>query len=268
MNIYFRFDYMPLRFLVLFIALFTSFNSSSQTLAGESSHYMPDPIEPVNRLIWDFNYYILDDYIYRPVTETYVDWIPKGGRVAISNMVLNLEEPSSIVNNLIQLEFKHAGDALFRFAFNSSFGVLGLFDIAKYGGVERRRESFSNVLGNWHVPHGPYLMVPFIGPRSTRKLVGSIVDGLYFPGSYFSIGETTLVWGLGGLDVREGLLGQEVLIQQSLDPYTFVKEAYIQFEAFQSTSKTEGLDAFIELKEESNQQQTDQELSDFMDEID
>lgn len=259
---------MLLRPLIYFLVLFVSSNACSQTVKGDRTRYMSDPIEPVNRWIWDFNYKVLDAYIYKPVTETYVDWVPDNGRIAVNNMMLNLDEPSTIVNNLIQLEFKHATDALFRFAFNSSFGVLGLIDIAKLGGVERRRESFSNVLGRWHVPHGPYLMMPIIGPRSTRILVGNIVDGLYFPGSYFTFWQTGVVWGMTGLDVRAGLLGQEVLLEQSLDNYTFVKEAYMQYEAFKFYANSESMDEFILLKQQEKQQQTDQDLSDFMDEID
>jgi len=259
---------MLIRIFIPLLFLLANSNAYAQSIQGDKETYMSDPIEPVNRLVWDFNYYVLDGYIYRPVTETYVDWVPKAGRVAINNMVLNLDEPSTIVNNLLQLEFKNATNAFFRFAFNSSFGLLGLFDIAKYGGVERRRESFSNVLGRWYVPHGPYLMVPVIGPRSTRILVGSVVDSLYFPSSYFNWWQTGVVWGLNGLDVREGLLGQEVLIEQSLDPYNFVKEAYIQNEAFKFYSDSQSANEFIKLKQQNSQQQTEQDLSGFLDEID
>lgn len=256
---------------VALLMLFGTANSIAQPLSNTASQQeveMSDPLEPVNRWLWDFNYQVLDTYIYRPVTQSYVDWVPRPGRVAINNAVLNLEEPSTMVNNLIQLEFKHAADALFRFSFNSTFGVFGLIDVAEMGGVYRRRESFSNVLGRWHVPHGPYIMMPIIGPRSTRLLVGNIVDGLYFPGSYFNFWQTTTVWALDGLDVREGLLGQEILVDQSLDSYTLVKKAYMQYEAFKFYSNSESMQEFIDLKREQEQLRRDEELGDFMDEID
>ena len=259
---------MLIRIFIPFLFLLTNGSTYAQSVEGDKETYMSDPIEPVNRLIWDFNYYVLDGYIYRPVTETYVDWVPKAGRVAINNMVLNLDEPSTMVNNLLQLEFGRATDAFFRFTFNSTFGLLGLFDIAKYGGVERRRESFSNVLGRWSVSHGPYLMVPVIGPRSTRILVGNVVDSLYFPTVYFNWWQSGIVWGLNGLDARESLLGQEVLLEQSLDPYNFVKEAYIQYEAFKFYSASESSSEFIKLKQRNSQLQTEQNLSNFLDEID
>lgn len=244
--------------------------ASAQTANGDYEYqtHMSDPIEPINRVIWDFNYLVLDNYIYKPVTESYVDWVPDGGRKAINNFVLNFNEPSTVVNNLIQFKFRPALNALVRFSINSTFGILGLFDLAEEGGIPRQRETFSNVLGRWYVPHGPYLMVPVIGPRSTRKLIGGIVDGLYFPMSYLSFGETATLTGLDGLDQRESVLGQEKLLEQAIDPYIFAKEAYIQYEAFKFYHDSDEMKALLE---ESNRQKSfeaEQNLDAFMDEID
>jgi phospholipid-binding lipoprotein MlaA len=259
---------MAMRFCIILLSLSASFGSYSQTMQGDKDIYMSDPIEPINRWIWDFNYYVLDAYIYKPVTQTYVDWVPDLGREVLNNAMLNLEEPSNFVNNILQLEFKGATDSLFRFAFNSSFGLLGLFDVAKLGGVERKSQSFGNVLGHWDVPHGPYLMLPAIGPRSTRNLVGNVVDSLYFPSTSLELWQSGVVWGLNGVHAREGLLGKEILIDQSLDSYTFIKEAYIQSELFKSNEHQESVDPFTELKQQEDLQQAEPDLSNFMDEID
>jgi phospholipid-binding lipoprotein MlaA len=244
--------------------------ATAQTVNGDYEHqtYMSDPIEPINRVIWDFNYLYLDAYIFKPTTEVYVDWVPRGGRKAINNFVLNFDEPSTIINNLIQFEFKNAADSLLRFSVNSTFGLLGLFDLAEKGGVPRRRETFSNVLGRWYVPHGPYLMVPVLGPRSVRKLVGSFVDGLYFPMSYLTFWQSGMLWGLDGLDKRESVLGQEKLLEQALDPYIFAKEAYIQYEAFKFYQNSEDINLLIEEKEQQKSFEEEQDLDAFMDEID
>ena len=256
------------RVALLFVVLFSNF-SSAQTVDGDPQYQMSDPIEPVNRLIWDFNYQILDTYIYRPVTLQYVDWVPVAGRKAINNFALNFEEPSTMVNNLVQLDIKHSLQAFFRFSVNSTFGILGFLDVAEKLGIERRRESFSNVLGRWSVPNGPYLMLPVLGPRSTRKLVGNFVDGLYFPVSYLSFWQNLGIWGLDGLDKRESLLGQEPLLEQSLDPYLFVKEAYIQYEAFKFYSNSEDINLFMQKQSaEGQEEEFDTLLDDFMDEID
>jgi len=244
--------------------------ASAQTANGDYQYLtqMSDPIEPVNRVVWDFNYLILDAYIYKPVTQAYVNWVPKIGRKAVNNFVLNFDEPSTFVNNLIQLEFKHAADALFRFSINSTFGILGFVDLAEKRGITRRRETFSNVLGHWSVPHGAYLMVPVIGPRSTRKLVGGIVDGLYFPGSYLNFWQTGALRGLDGLEKRESVLGQEQLLDQSIDSYTFAKEAYIQYEAFKFYQNSEDIVQLFEEQQQPKSSTEEQDLDAFMDEID
>jgi len=257
---------MLIRIFLVFSLLLPGF-SLAQMVNGDPQYQMSDPIEPVNRLIWDFNYNVLDAHIYRPVTQSYVDWVPTGGRKAINNLVLNLEEPSTIVNNLIQLEFNRSLQSFFRFSVNSTFGILGLFDLAEEMGVARRPESFSNVLGRWSVPNGPYLMIPAMGPKSTRKLVGNFVDGLYFPGSYFTLGQSIMLWTLDGLGTRESLLGQEPLLEQSLDPYIFVKEAYIQYEAFKFYSNGENKDKMMQQESAPAEEQFDTNLDDFMDEI-
>lgn len=257
--------------LVLLVCLFSiPITASAQTANGDFEYqtHMIDPIEPINRVIWDFNYLFLDAYIYKPTAETYVDWVPQAGRKAINNFVLNFDEPSTIVNNLIQFKFKDAGNALLRFTVNTTAGLLGFLDVAEMGGIPRRRETFSNVLGHWYVPHGPYLMVPVLGPRSARKLVGSFVDGLYFPLSYLNLWQEGVLWGLDGLDKRESMLGQEDLLEQSLDPYIFAKEAYIQYEAFKFYQNSEDIDLLFEQKELQKTLQDEQNLDDYMDEID
>lgn len=263
----------PLRTFLLVIILmpFAAAYSADEEIYTQDSNpqsYMSDPFEPVNRVMWDFNYQIMDNYIYRPVTETYVSWVPTPGRRAINNFVLNFEEPSTFVNNLLQLNFKHSAQALFRFSVNSTFGLLGFLDVAKKIGVPRRIETFSNVLGRWSVPNGPYLMLPVVGPKSTRKLVGGIVDGLYFPFSYLSFGEEFALDTLDGLDARESLLGQEVLLEQSLDPYLFVKDAYIQYQAFQFNGSDSGENQLLEQDSEFLEEEDDFDFDEFMDEID
>lgn len=226
-----------------------------------------DPFELINRELWTFNYEILDTYIYRPTTQTYVNWVPKIGRKAINNFILNFNEPSNVINNLIQLDFKHSAHALFRFSVNSTFGLLGFMDVAEDLGVPRRRESFSNVLGRWSVPSGPYLMMPAVGPMSTRKLVGKIVDGLYFPFSYLSFEQEVGLYVFDGLGTRESFLGQETIIEQSLDPYLFIRDAYIQNETFKIQGVNSEVNQLSTDDFEEVEDDLDFDLDGFMDEI-
>lgn len=242
-----------------------------QLAANDPQLKMSDPFEPVNRVVWYFNYNILDHYVFKPTTELYVHWVWYGGRVAVNNFVLNFNEPANMINNLLQLDFKNAADALVRFVINSTVGVLGFIDIAKMGGIERRSETFSNVLAYLHVPNGPYLMVPFLGPRSTRKLAGNIVDGLYFPLNMLSFGEKAGLLGLDAIDKREKALGQDKLIEHSLDSYEFVKQSYTQFEAFKLQQHSTDMAKFIRhtksSKKTSSTKNNGQDIDSYLNEI-
>ncbi|MBV7314819.1 VacJ family lipoprotein [Shewanella sp. NIFS-20-20] len=187
-----------------------------------------DPFESFNRSMWHFNYQILDQYLYRPVSHGYKEHVPSPVKTGISNFVHNLEEPASLVNNTLQGKFGWAANAGGRFIVNSTIGLLGLIDVADMMGMPRKQDSFNEVLGFYGVPDGPYLMVPVLGPYSTRKITTDWVDDLYFPLSELTLIQSAMKWGLKNLDARAQAIDQERLVDNALDPYTFVKDAYFQ----------------------------------------
>ncbi|ABZ76043.1 VacJ family lipoprotein [Shewanella halifaxensis HAW-EB4] len=187
-----------------------------------------DPIEGFNRVMWDFNYLFMDRYFYRPVAHGYHDYIPHPVKSGINNFVLNLEEPSSLVNNTLQGKWGWAANAGGRFTVNSTLGLLGVIDVAEMMGMTRKQDDFSEVLGYYGVPNGPYFMAPFIGPYVTREIASDWVDELYFPLSELTFWQSALKWGLKSLHTRAAAIDQERLVDNALDPYTFVKDAYFQ----------------------------------------
>ncbi len=68
--------------------------------------------------------------------------------------------------------------------FNTTIGILGLFDPAKSLGLERHEEDFGQTLGRYGAKPGPYLMLPILGPSSVRDAFGSIVDAGLDPFNY------------------------------------------------------------------------------------
>lgn len=187
-----------------------------------------DPFETVNRSIWYFNYELLDKHFYRHVAHMYRDNLPREVKSGVNNFLLNFEEPSSLVNNLLQGKLSWAANAGGRFIVNSSIGVLGLFDVAQSMGMPRKRDEFGEVLGYYGVPNGPYFMLPFLGPDETRGLMADWVDELYFPLSEFSFWHVALKWSLTSLHQRAASIDQERLLDNALDPYEFAKNAYLQ----------------------------------------
>ncbi|BDM65204.1 ABC transporter [Shewanella sp. NFH-SH190041] len=187
-----------------------------------------DPFESFNRSMWDFNYHYLDHYIYRPVAHSYADYVPSPVKNGLNNFIDNLEEPASVVNNTLQGKWGWAANAGGRFLVNSTIGLVGLVDVADMMGMHRKQDDFNEVLGYYGVPNGPYIMAPFFGPHVTRELASDWVDSLYFPLSEFTFAQSVLKWGVKNLNKRAEAIDQERLVDNALDPYTFVKDAYLQ----------------------------------------
>ncbi|RUO61664.1 VacJ family lipoprotein [Pseudidiomarina marina] len=185
-----------------------------------------DPFEQVNREVWDFNEE-LDDAVIRPAAKAY-SHVPKPMRKGLSNAVENLDEVSSLVNNALQGKVVDAGVSFWRFTINSTVGVLGIFDVATEMGIERREEGFGEVLASYGVADGPYLMLPGLGPTVVVDRGGDVVDGMYFPLDNLSGPTSVARWMIKGLEARIQLMDLEPMLEESLDPYSFVKESYFQ----------------------------------------
>lgn len=206
--------------------------ASKQGVEQQASQYQTpdpkDPLEPVNRALWDFNYDVLDEYILRPVTITYVDYMPQLARTGLLNAAENLEEPSNTLNNLLQGKLDGSFISLGRFLLNSTVGLLGLIDVASEIGLQREEEEFGEVLGKWGVETGPYLMIPAMGPSDVRSSVGDVVDSAYNPIDGLSFYLGFLRVGIKAIESRASVIQQEQQLANSVDPYAFVKSAYFQ----------------------------------------
>ena len=88
-----------------------------------------DPLEPLNRRIYYFNYY-LDKYVLIPAVNTYEFIAPKFVQKGVSNFFSNLQEINTFINSILQFEGRKATITFVRFGINSTIGILGLFDVA------------------------------------------------------------------------------------------------------------------------------------------
>lgn len=205
-------------------SLATSNDNTPSDLANDEQGNN-DLIEPFNRVMWDFNWDILDQYLLRPTAVTYRNTVPQFIRTGLLNAARNLDEPANFVNNFIQGEFEYSFGSLGRFVINSTLGLAGTIDVAQEMGLERRREKFGEVLGHYGVGTGPYVMLPALGPNDPRSVTGMVVDNFYFPiqHSFFAI-----LTGVSILEARADLVAQEELINNAVDPYAFVRDVYFQ----------------------------------------
>lgn len=130
-----------------------------------------DPLEPLNRRVYYFNYY-LDKYILIPAVNTYEYITPEFVQKGVSNFFGNLQEINTFLNSLLQFEGKKATITLARFGINSTFGVLGLFDVASALELPKTYEDFGLTLGKYGIGNGPYLVLPGFGPSNLRDTTG------------------------------------------------------------------------------------------------
>jgi len=194
-----------------------------------------DPLESVNREVWDFNWDVFDAYVLRPVTITYVTVMPQFARTGLVNIADNLQEPANFLNNVFQGKTDDGLDSLARFLINSTVGIVGTFDVATKMGIERKQEQFGETLAVWGVETGPYLMLPFLGPSDPRSFTGDYVDGFAFPMTLIDGTLNLARIGISVLETRAQLLDQEAQLEQAVDDYAFIKNAYFERLEFRVT---------------------------------
>jgi len=138
-----------------------------------------DPLEWLNRRTYNFNYYF-DKFVFLPVVKTYEFILPDYVEDRISNAVDNIFEVNNFTNNLLQLKFKRTGITLARVVVNTTVGIGGLWDPASGWGMKTQEEDFGQTLGFYGVGHGPYLVLPVMGPSNLRDTTGLVADSAVF----------------------------------------------------------------------------------------
>lgn len=185
-----------------------------------------DPFESLNRKLFAVNDQ-LDKYLIRPIAKGYQFIFPKPVQRGISNMFANMYDFSASVNGVLQFRFMGAAQSGGRFVVNSTVGFLGVFDVATNMGIRPYRTDFGHTLAIWGADTGPYLMVPFFGPRTVRSGTGTIFDTYISIPTYLSnVRLRNTLWGMELIDGRASLLQAEELM--SGDRYIFVRDAYLQ----------------------------------------
>ena len=190
-----------------------------------------DPLESYNRTMFTINDKV-DKAVLKPVAQGYQFIVPELVNASISNFFSNLGDIIVIVNDTLQLKFNQAVMDTSRLTFNTTFGVLGLFDFAgTYMDLPKHNEDFAQTLGYWGIGEGYYLVLPLLGPSTTRDVWGIPVDTYMSPVTYVNpTRDRILLQALNVVDTRAGLLRAERAFGAAaqLDPYAFQREAYLQ----------------------------------------
>jgi phospholipid-binding lipoprotein MlaA len=188
-----------------------------------------DPFEPMNRGITKFND-ALDAAVLKPAATAYQAVTPPVIRTGVSNFFNNLSDIWSTFNTVAQLKPRESVDNFLRVVVNSTFGLLGVIDVASDMNIERHPEDFGQTLGRWGVPSGPYLVLPVFGPSTLRDAAAFGVethwDIVY---NIKDVPTRNSLTVLRTLETRANLLrAGNVLDEAALDKYTFLRDVYLQ----------------------------------------
>ncbi|MEQ8434161.1 MAG: VacJ family lipoprotein [Oceanicaulis sp.] len=212
-----------------------------------------DPFEPVNRTIFQVNS-SLDEAVIEPASNAYTAVTPAFARTGVRNVFHNLNRPVVFANTVLQGKMRSAGHVLTSFAFDTVFGLGGLFAVAEANGVPQPSEDFGQTLAVWGVPEGPYLMLPILGPSNVRDGTGRFIDRYPHPlnwnEEFSSSGEAWALRGLNGLDQRaRAQNAMDTLDRTAIDPYAQLRSAWRQTREREIRNGAAGEDAYQDLPE-------------------
>ena len=208
------------------------------SVTGCATETNRDPLEGINRGVYKFND-VADKAVIKPVATAYKYITPSPIRTGVNNFFSNINTFVSTINNLLQFKFSNAFSEAGRFVMNTTFGIGGLIDVASMDKVPKYKEDFGQTLGYWGVGNGAYLVLPILGPSTVRDTTGLVVDTMAFdPISYLhdsdEVAASTILRVVQVIDKRAELLpASDLLDSASLDPYAFMRDAYLQRRASQ-----------------------------------
>lgn len=196
-------------------------------------------------VVWNKIWFYFNDGMYhgvfKPVASGYAWAVPAEPRKGVRNFFTNLLFPVRFVNDILQGKFDAAYMEFSKFLANTSWGLLGVYDISatmkKRWEPERpTADGFGQTLGKAGMGHGVYLVWPFIGPSSIRESLGWVGDAYLDPLSYgrFTFGEFLVIRAyknVNDLSLKLNNNEYEAITDGAIDKYAAVRDAYIRYRA-------------------------------------
>ena len=224
------------------VFVFSLIICSSQLVAAEK-YTANECFEKFSRGTLKFNQG-LDRVIFKPIAKGYRA-LPVPVRSGTANFVGNLRSLLTFTNNLLQGDFRGAGNTAGRFTINTTVGILGIFDPASKMGFEKKsREDFGQTLGVWGTDTGCYFVLPVLGPTTTRDALGLVGNVFIDPVYHLTHNSETDVIvgnenlsehnyyyykGTDAVDFRsKNIESIDSLEKNSIDFYASVKSLYLQ----------------------------------------
>ena len=108
-------------------------------------------------------------------------------------------------------------------------GIGGLYDVASQAGIPKANKDFGQTLATYGVEEGSYIMLPLLGPTTTRDAFGRVVDIAIDPVTYTGPWVRGTRSGADAIHTRTELIEViDEINENALDPYAAIRSAYIQ----------------------------------------
>jgi phospholipid-binding lipoprotein MlaA len=189
-----------------------------------------DPYEAINRQTYKFNV-VFDTFILKPPAKLYKAVVPPLVRSGVNNFYNNINMIPTVANDLLQAEWNCAIKDVGRFVINTTIGVGGVFDVAtRFRDLPPRSNDLGLTFAKWGDKNSPYIVIPFLGPSTIRDGMGMMFNYTLFT-PYPYIPSDTVIWTLiivRYVDLRSQMLETDKLIEESIDKYAFIRDAYLQ----------------------------------------
>jgi phospholipid-binding lipoprotein MlaA len=199
------------------------------SMPRDASLPISDPGEARNRQVLAINQQTLG-----PLSDV-VKRLPGPVHDRLHDLNSNLKEPRIFVNDVLQLRLDAAATTAGRFVLNTTVGVGGLFDVAGRQGTGQQSGDFGQTLFVWGVSDGPYVVLPYMGPATTRDAFGSIVDVAADPLGWLiglnivsTVTHVAVSAGTTSLDAADRLGQLKQAEDASIDFYSFIRSGYYQ----------------------------------------
>lgn len=215
-----------------------------------------DPYEHLNRKIYSVNTRV-DHAVLRPIARAYNKIIPAPAQTGVTNFFANIHTLTTIPNDLLQGKLVFAMSDSWRFIVNSTVGIGGLIDVASRTNLPKHEEDFGLTLAYWGITKQSYIMLPLLGPSTPRDTVGLAADYAMSPWPYVHPWWTTVpLFVLKTVNLRASLLPADALVDNSFDPYVFIRDAYTQERAKQIADNKLTYDEYFRRSKEEQAQES------------
>jgi phospholipid-binding lipoprotein MlaA len=154
--------------------------AADRVLPSDDAEYAADiwdPWEGMNRSIFRFNAQF-DKYVFLPAVRGYQIITPEFLQNRVSDFFGNIKDLTTFINLVLQLKMDRAMNTFGRLGWNTTLGMVGLFDVASTLELNKDNEDFGQTLGHYGAGPGPFLVLPIMGPSNVRDTTGLVVDAI------------------------------------------------------------------------------------------